>query len=101
MIVVDTNVLIRFLVRDDVKQAARAASLIKGNEIWISKTVLLESDSSLFEMPRSSEVPRGGLSALGPRSQPNAEKVPGWRIPGGMRQPKRATRQVSSRVLLS
>ncbi len=44
MIAVDTNVLVRFLVRDDAKQASRAASLIRANEIWISKTVLLETE---------------------------------------------------------
>ena len=44
MIAVDTNVLVRFLVRDDAKQAARAASLIRKEEIWIAKTVLLETD---------------------------------------------------------
>src|SRR5579863_6354349 len=44
MIAVDTNVLIRFLVRDDAKQAARAATVIGGDEIWISKTVLLETE---------------------------------------------------------
>ena len=44
MIAVDTNVLARFLVRDDAKQAARAASLIRGDEIWASKTVLLETE---------------------------------------------------------
>jgi len=44
MIAVDTNVLVRFLVRDDAGQAARAASLIRKEEIWISKTVLLETD---------------------------------------------------------
>ena len=47
MIAVDTNVLVRFLVRDDVKQAARAASLIRINEIWVSKTVLLETECVL------------------------------------------------------
>ena len=44
MIAVDTNVLVRFLVRDDAKQAARAASLIRGDVIWASKTVLLETE---------------------------------------------------------
>jgi len=44
MVAVDTNVLVRFLVRDDAKQAGRAASLIRANEIWISKTVLLETE---------------------------------------------------------
>ena len=44
MIAVDTNVLVRFLVRDDAGQAARAAELIRSSEIWISKTVLLETE---------------------------------------------------------
>jgi predicted nucleic-acid-binding protein len=44
MVAVDTNVLVRFLVRDDARQAARAASLIRADEIWISKTVLLETE---------------------------------------------------------
>jgi len=44
MVAVDTNILVRFLVRDDVKQAARAASLIRDDKIWISKTVLLETE---------------------------------------------------------
>jgi len=44
MIAVDTNVLVRFLVRDDAGQAARAAKLIRSSEIWISKTVLLETE---------------------------------------------------------
>ena len=44
MVAVDTNILVRFLVRDDAKQAAGAASLIRADEIWISKTVLLETE---------------------------------------------------------
>jgi len=44
MIAVDTNVLVRFLVRDDPAQAARAAALIRANEIWVCKTVLLETE---------------------------------------------------------
>ena len=44
MVAVDSNVLVRFLVRDDARQAARAASLIQANEIWVSKTVILETE---------------------------------------------------------
>ena len=44
MIAVDTNVLVRFLVRDDAAQAASAAGLIQENEVWVSKTVLLETE---------------------------------------------------------
>ena len=54
MVAVDTNVLVRFLVRDDRKQADRAASLIGRTSIWISKTVLLETEwvlRSLYGFP--------------------------------------------------
>ena len=54
MIAVDTNVVVRFLVRDDAKQAARAAELIRSNEIWISKTVLLETEWVLRSLYRFS-----------------------------------------------
>ncbi len=43
MVAVDTNVLVRYLTRDDPKQAARAASLVESQEAWIAKTVLLET----------------------------------------------------------
>jgi predicted nucleic-acid-binding protein len=44
MIAVDTNIVVRFLVRDDETQATLAASLIHTNEIWVAKTVLLETE---------------------------------------------------------
>ena len=44
MIAVDTNVLVRLLTGDDVKQAAAARSLFAAGPIWIAKTVLLETD---------------------------------------------------------
>jgi predicted nucleic-acid-binding protein len=40
---VDTNVLIRLLTQDEPAQAARAAALLKREEIWIAKTVVLET----------------------------------------------------------
>ncbi len=43
MIAADTNILVRFLVRDDPAQAALALRLITEHPIWISKTVLLET----------------------------------------------------------
>ena len=54
MIAVDTNVLVRFLARDDARQAARAEELLRANEVWISKTVLLETEwvlRSLYRIP--------------------------------------------------
>ncbi len=41
---IDTNVLVRFLVRDDVRQARRARKLIETGGISIPKTVLLETE---------------------------------------------------------
>ena len=43
MIAVDTNVLVRLLTRDDLKQAAVARSLFAAGPIWIAKTVLVET----------------------------------------------------------
>jgi predicted nucleic-acid-binding protein len=66
MIAVDTNVLVRFLVRDNATQAARAAALVRANEIWVSKTVLLETEwvlRSLYGF--SPESLASALRALG------------------------------------
>lgn len=43
MIAIDTNMVVRFLTRDDKRQAARSHSIIDSNRIWISKTVQLET----------------------------------------------------------
>jgi predicted nucleic-acid-binding protein len=43
MTAVDTNVVVRLLTQDDLKQAAAAKSLFAAGPIWISKTVLLET----------------------------------------------------------
>ena len=43
MTAVDTNVLVRLLTGDDSKQAAAARSLFETGQIWIAKTVLLET----------------------------------------------------------
>ena len=39
---IDTNVLVRALVRDDPAQAARAEALLSGHDIFIPVTVVLE-----------------------------------------------------------
>lgn len=44
MVSIDTNIVVRLLVNDDPSQTARAASLFKANKIFISKTVVLESE---------------------------------------------------------
>jgi predicted nucleic-acid-binding protein len=44
MIAVDTNVMVRLLTEDDPDQAKRAAKLFGENEIFIPKTVMLETE---------------------------------------------------------
>lgn len=45
MIAIDTNVLVRYLINDDKKQAELAVNLLKKQpQIWLSKTVLLETE---------------------------------------------------------
>ena len=43
MVSLDTNVVIRLLVNDDAKQAKQARDVFIHNEIYITKTVILES----------------------------------------------------------
>jgi predicted nucleic-acid-binding protein len=44
VVVIDTNVLIRFLAQDDPAQTARAIQLIANEGVWVSMTVLLEAE---------------------------------------------------------
>jgi predicted nucleic-acid-binding protein len=42
MVALDTNVVVRFLMRDDNEQSKRAENLIENNLLFLSQTVLLE-----------------------------------------------------------
>jgi predicted nucleic-acid-binding protein len=44
MIAVDTNVLVRVLTNDDPAQAKRAMQILRSSEVWVSRTVLLETE---------------------------------------------------------
>ena len=44
MIAVDTNILVRLLTNDDSIQARRAVKILKSDNIFIPKTVLLETE---------------------------------------------------------
>ena len=44
MIAVDTNVLIRFLTADNAQQSKKSRALFRENEVWLSRTVLLETE---------------------------------------------------------
>lgn len=43
-IAIDTNVLVRYLTGDDPAQAARARAVIDGERVFVSTTVLLETE---------------------------------------------------------
>lgn len=43
MVAVDTNILVRLLTNDDPGQARKAADLLNREEVWIARTVLLET----------------------------------------------------------
>ncbi|MHB9118221.1 MAG: type II toxin-antitoxin system VapC family toxin [Burkholderiales bacterium] len=54
MLAVDTNLVVRLLANDDSAQTRRAAALFASEKIFISKTVLLESEWVLrfsYELP--------------------------------------------------
>jgi len=44
MIAVDTSLLVRLLTKDDPSQAKRAAKIMKSDDIFIPKTVMLETE---------------------------------------------------------
>ena len=43
MIAIDTNVVVRFLTRDDPVQAARARALVETGSVFLLQTVILET----------------------------------------------------------
>lgn len=44
MLAIDTNLIVRYLVRDDPGQAARARKLIDNNDVFVCTTVVLETE---------------------------------------------------------
>jgi predicted nucleic-acid-binding protein len=44
VLAVDTNVIIRYLTRDDTEQFAKASALISGEDVHVCTTVLLETE---------------------------------------------------------
>jgi predicted nucleic-acid-binding protein len=56
MIAVDTNVVVRLLTDDDARQAAAARRVFAAEDIWIAKTVLLETAWVLRRLYRFEEV---------------------------------------------
>jgi predicted nucleic-acid-binding protein len=60
MIAVDTNVLVRLLANDDPTQSPRAAQLFASEDVFIAKTVLLETE---WVLRFSYGLPRAAISA--------------------------------------
>jgi predicted nucleic acid-binding protein len=44
MLAIDTNVVVRYLVGDHPKQSAKARALIDGEDVFVSTTVMLETE---------------------------------------------------------
>ena len=44
MLAVDTNVVVRYLTRDDAEQFAKASALIASDDVYVCTTVLLETE---------------------------------------------------------
>lgn len=42
MITIDTNIIVRYLIKDDKEQAQLAIELLKSNQCFVLKTVILE-----------------------------------------------------------
>ena len=67
MIGVDTNLLVRILTDDDPIQARRAVKVLQSGDIYITKTVLLETEWVLrhaYEIEKAT-VKKGFLKLLG------------------------------------
>lgn len=59
MIALDTNVVVRLVTADDPQQAERARERLRGEELWLPKTVLLECEwvlRSAYRLSRDSIV---------------------------------------------
>ena len=89
MLAIDTNVVIRYLANDHPEQSARARSLIDGNAVWISTTVLLETGWVLraaleFDRSRISRTIRGfcGLPTVSLENPVLAARALDWHDQG-------------------
>ena len=55
MLAIDTNIAVRFLVRDDPAQSERARAIVSDSEVYVTPTVLLETEwvlRNFYELPR-------------------------------------------------
>jgi predicted nucleic-acid-binding protein len=65
VIAVDTNILVRYLVEDDVAQTDRAEAVLRSGSVLLAKTVLLETEWVLRTLYRFERAAiEGGLTRL-------------------------------------
>lgn len=62
MLADDTDVVVRYVVRDDAAQSARARAIMREDEIYVSPTVILETEWVLRRLYRFG--PKDIVSAL-------------------------------------
>ena len=60
MLAVDTNVIVRYLTRDDAEQFAKASALIRSEDVYVCTTVLLETE---WVLRRGYRFSRAGIIA--------------------------------------
>ena len=51
---IDTNIVVRYLINDDATQAAQAKAVVKAGDLFVSATVLLETEwvlRSVYGLP--------------------------------------------------
>ena len=59
MIALDTNIVVRLLVRDDPAQSAQAVAVVRGSPVLVTTSVLLETEwvlRSRYRVPRATIV---------------------------------------------
>jgi predicted nucleic acid-binding protein len=85
MISIDTNVVVRFLVRDNLNQFRRADRLIRENEVFVALTVVLEAEWVLrdaYEKPRRAVAQAlrdfGGLPTVVLEDAPRVLRALDW-----------------------
>ena len=85
MIAVDTNILVRFLTKDDFEQFEKSKRLIETQQIFIPDTVILETEWVLrfayhFKpiQIRSAFVKLFGLSNVHPNHSPSIKMALDW-----------------------
>jgi len=91
MIAVDTNILVRYLVKDDYDQAVKATGFLADNRCFVLKSVLLElvwvlSSPAGYNLPRESVHERLlhilGLDSIETEDATNVAQAISWYTKG-------------------